>query len=263
MNKKNFRLSIIVLVTLVLVLSLGVLSVEGSQTSPSPADTLPSSQGSPATYTLTPTILSPAGTQVVDPSGIQSLVKNTGAQVSIAPQTGAARFVRWSANNAQSFAAQAGSAPEAQADSFFQQYGSVFGMTDAGAELQLTDSRTDNLGTTRLAYAQVYNGVPVFAGRLHVHFNANGQMSAVNGTFIPKLALNTTPALNAERAGQIAVNHVATRLALDVENPNRTVSGYSAQGSKLMVFRAGLAKGTVGANHLVYEVEVSNKDQPA
>jgi Zn-dependent metalloprotease len=168
-------------------------------------------------------------------------------RVSIAPQTGKARFAWLTAEQAARVAQQAGGrgGAERQAAAFFELYGSLFGVRDADAELVLGRVQTDSLGMTHLSYDQVYRGVPVFAGVLRVHFDAEGLITAANGTFIPDIALNPTPTLGAAQAAGIAQADVGS-------------AGAVAVNSTLMVYRENLARGVPGANRLAYEVEVSD-----
>jgi len=162
-------------------------------------------------------------------------------------QAGHTRFVRLTAEQAERLAQQAGErgATEKHAAVFFGEYGALFGVQNAGAELALAKTQTDYLGTTHMSYDQVYQGVPVFAGVLRVHLNAQGLITAANGTFIPDIALNTTPSLSAAEAAGIAV--------AEVHRP-----GAVAVNTTLYVYRENLARGVPGANHLAHEVEVSN-----
>jgi Zn-dependent metalloprotease len=188
-----------------------------------------------------------AGAQVQATASGRSGAPAEGVRVSIAPGTGKARFVWLTAEQATRIAQQAGGqgGAEKQAGVFFEQYGSLFGVRDAGAELAPSKVQTDHLGTTHLSYNQVYQGVPVFAGVLRVHFDAQGLITAVNGTFIPDIALDPTPTLGAAEAAGIA--------EAEVSQP-----GAVAVGSTLMVYRENLARGLPGANHLAYEVEVTD-----
>ena len=194
----------------------------------------------------------------VDPDGLKRLIDETGADVQLAWQTGTARFVRWTGNNAQRISARFGTSGSAQsrADAFLREYGSVFGIRDVATELVLAKSFTDTLKTEHLVYTQIYQGVPVFAGNIRVHFDGRGALTAVNGMFIPKIVLNPKPTLSEENARQIAISHVGRSLALDVENPRQLSIDLNSKNARLYIFRAGLAQGVVGANHLVYEVEV-------
>ncbi len=164
------------------------------------------------------------------------------ATVNFATQTGVARFLSLTAPLST---LDASAAPEAQAAVFFDQYGQVFGVTDAASELSLVRQTTDATGATLLVYAQVYQGLPVFAGELRVHFAPAGWLRVVNGYFVPGITVGAAPAVSAAAADATAVAHVGK-------------AGTTARANTLLVFRTGLAQGVQGTNHLAYRVEVGN-----
>ena len=172
--------------------------------------------------------------------------------VSLAPQTGKARFLRLAPEQSEAVARQLGAqgSVEERAFAFMEVYGALFGVRDAGAELRLAQVKIDPAGNTHVSYEQVYQGVPVFAGVLRIHMDPAGLITAVNGLFIPELAVNTTPNLNAERAA-LTAEAVVNGDVIDADRAD-------AVGTTLLVFRENLARGLTGANHLAYEVEVSN-----
>ncbi|MFQ5591827.1 MAG: M4 family metallopeptidase [Phycisphaerae bacterium] len=133
---------------------------------------------------------------------------------------------------------------------FIREYGQLFGVADPERELVVTGTRRDGIGHTRVTYRQVHQGVEVFAGMLHVHFNADGRPIAANGTFVPGISVDTTPRVNTDAATDIALAAVRRRIEPD--------AAVRVLQSKLYVFRANLARGRPGRNHLVYEVEVGN-----
>ncbi len=223
----------------------------------------------------------PAASQPADVGDpIQRLVDATGgtANVSTSKATGVARFVRLEPTSLPAFKLNRATEQAAteQAMAFFRAYGGAFGIRDPQRELEFKDVSTDQFGARHVEYAQVYKGVPIFAGVLRVHFDKSGQLTAINGTFVPDIKLNATPALNAEDAAAIAVGHVAGPQAKKtpfspnqsaefvMQGPERQMTHATVQGdltarsTTLYVFRANLARGVPGANHLVYEVEVGN-----
>ena len=196
--------------------------------------------------------------KALDEAGIARLMVDTngGASVSLNPATGAARFVRIAPGRAQGLAPQARAAgPQAskqeRSREFLRQHGSIFGIRDAAAELQEVSVATDPVrGSTRITYRQRYRGLPVFAGQLKSHFDAADQLTAINGTFVPQIAVDPTPTRSAEDAAGIAVRKVEAELGRSGQ--------LSARGSELLVFRAGLAKGVPGPTHLAWQVEVGD-----
>ena len=70
---------------------------------------------------------------------------------------------------------------EARALDFLMRHGEVFGLRNAGEELNLQRVLNDRLGETHLTYSQRYEGVPVFGAFLKAHFDASGELRVVNG----------------------------------------------------------------------------------
>ncbi len=197
-------------------------------------------------------LMLPDGADAADDAKDRLLAAANGAAViKTDPATGMVDFVQFGKGAALNLVS--GGAAVAQADAFFEQYGSLFGLRDAAAELQLVDNRADQLGATRLTYQQVYQGVEVFAGLLFVHLNEDNGITAVNGTIVPNLDLNTSPALSAGAAEKTAVSQLTRQLGL--ENMSTDLA---AKPGHLYVYREGLLQGIPGSNLLVYEVEVGN-----
>lgn len=157
--------------------------------------------------------------------------------------TGVAKFVRLEPG---ALADLPGAAVEAKADAFFARYGRMFGMENRPGELRrLGVVRSPAMSHVR--YQQLHDGVPVFGGVLQASFDRSDRLVAVNGVFVPGLAVSTTPAWSAEAAAEVALGRVA-----DAE---------SVAATTLYVFRSGLLQGVPGRNHLVWEVEVVNADR--
>jgi Zn-dependent metalloprotease len=191
--------------------------------------------------------------QALDPEGIDRLVTETGgaARVSINAATGAARFVRIAPESKGSLSplsAAAAAGPEQKTAAFFLRHGRIFGISEPEAELKLGKTEIDAQGGVHLTYRQLYRGVPVFAGELKSHFDSAGRLTAVNGTFVPQIALDPVPSASELAAGKVAIARVESGLESSVE--------LTVRATKLYVYRTGLAQGVSGRNHLVWEVEV-------
>ena len=192
----------------------------------------------------------------VDPAGIARLQAETGADVTVNDATGAARFVKMKPGRSLGLLKQAEraatkEAKQGRSDEFFRAYGSVFGIADPAAELAAVRVDDDATGKSHVTYRQLYRGLSVFAGELKSHFDASGNLEAVNGTFVPGIAVETIPRRSADEAERTAVSWVENGLSQ---------SGLSASATTLLVYREGLAKGEPGPNHLAYEVEVASAD---
>ena len=103
-----------------------------------------------------------------------------------------------------------------------------------------------------MAFQQVYRGVPVFAGIMRAHVDSKQRLTAVNGTFVPGINVDTKASLTTEKAGSNALLEVK-------DNRGEVLTDASAiKATRLYVYHTGLAKGVPGQDYLVYEVEVGN-----
>jgi Zn-dependent metalloprotease len=206
----------------------------------------------------------------LDQAGINRLVADSGgtADVSVSGATGAARFVRITpgraasldaaapraaasarTQSAQTSAQESTSARATRSMAFLRRYAGVFGLSNPDSELALASSSSDSNGGSHFTYVQRYAGLPVLGGVLKTHFSGADELTAVNGTVVPQLAVDIKPTRNASTAGATAVSKVST-------DKGRT--DLAARGSRLIVFREGLLKGVPGDNHLTWEVEVGD-----
>jgi Zn-dependent metalloprotease len=152
--------------------------------------------------------------------------------------------------------------PAGKALGFFGQHGDVFGVRDAQTELVQIGASKDRYGATHISYQQVYNGVPVFGGILRAHLDANNNLTAVNGVFVPDIALATQPKLSAADAGRLAINAVVadpprSEVTADVAQPLKAAD-LTAASTTLYIYRIGLVRNAPGTSQLVYQVEVTN-----
>lgn len=188
----------------------------------------------------------------------------TAAQTEVATQlsaqTGAYTFVR-SATAEPLVADEVSAAPQRRAAAFLATHGGLIGMSEAerqaasaghapanGSELRVAKSGTDSLGMHSVRYDQFHKGVRVFGAQVIVHMNDKG-IRAVNGHFVPGIALSTIPALTEGLARDIAV--VTTRK----EQPGAEVKGGDAE---LAIYPSGLLEGSAVRPALAYAVEVSS-----
>ncbi len=170
------------------------------------------------------------------------------ARVSMNRATGMASFVRVPAAAAKSLVD--GASIEDRAASFLEQHGGAFGVENPARDLMLLSSETRGV-FSHVRYAQVYQGVPVFGGMLAAHFDRDGNLVAVNGSFIPDLTLDVQPVWSSRDAIAVAIR--------DVRGDDEALKLF-AEDSKLHIYRAGLLQRVPGPNHLVWEVEVVNED---
>ncbi|MFQ5463320.1 MAG: M4 family metallopeptidase [Phycisphaerae bacterium] len=160
--------------------------------------------------------------------------------------TGVGRFVTPAPGAA--FPALPGKPNPAPMD-FLLAYGHLLGVTHADRQLVAQAVVTDAIGHTHTTFQQVHDGIDVFAGLVRVHVDQTGRLIAINGTFIPDVAVKTTPNFTAQQAEAVARQHVSAQIG--------AAAGLQAVSRGLMVFRTNLARGVKGTNHLVYEVLVT------
>ncbi|MFV2071216.1 MAG: hypothetical protein ACC742_01005, partial [Thermoanaerobaculales bacterium] len=168
-------------------------------------------------------------------------------RVSMNPATATPRLLRLRAGSLH----LDGGTTKARANDFLRRYGEAFGIEDPARELEETASREDTLGMTHVSFRQVYEGVPVFASDLRLHFDEHEELVTVNGTFVPAISIDSSPTLGAAEASRIARALVAKERGL-------ARSELDGGRPRLYVFRSGLVRGVPGANHLVWEVEVTS-----
>jgi len=207
--------------------------------------------------------------------GAQQLLSDTAgkAQISVDKNTGFARFIRL--NPTPQITPKKLRRTKALIDSsdsslsFLRAYGSAFGITDVDTQLTLVGKNRDKLGSEHVIFKQRYNGLPVFAGELRTHFNSEGEMIAVNGSFLTDIKAIIKPNLTSLQAARIAFLRVEQDPRQEItpqglsnagnrEQKQGTPAALSAKSITLMIFRAGLLKGFPSSDHLVYEVEVVN-----
>jgi cysteine-rich repeat protein len=197
------------------------------------------------------------------------------AQISVDENTGYARFIRLTPTSqlgpvkAQTRSTSGSSAKVDTSGisvSFLRDYGSAFGVQDFDSELSLVGTNKDKLGSEHSIFKQQYKGLPVFAGELRTHFNANGEMIAVNGKFLTDIKVVTKPIITLSQATRTAfmwveqdpTKAITAETLGNKEDKRGTPAALSASSSTLLIFRAGLIKGTPGEDHLAYEIEVTN-----
>ncbi len=79
---------------------------------------------------------------------------------------------------------------------------------DALRGLQLAKVSVDDLLQRHVRFAQAYDGVRVFGGEVVVHFDADGTVLGATDDRLPDVAVDTTPALDADTAIELAVQAV-------------------------------------------------------
>lgn len=167
------------------------------------------------------------------------------------PAAGITRFVRLPVGSPADLAAGLVGSPDEKARGFFAAHGDLFGIADAARQLDRVAEVGDAQGYRHLTYQQFHGGVPVYGALLRTHFDATGRLTAVNGLFLPDVAIDVEARVEPETARTVALGHVAERAA--------SAGGALAAGApKLFVYRLGLDRGEPREDRLVWHVEVAD-----
>ena len=105
---------------------------------------------------------------------------------------------------------------------FFDQNKNVFHIDNPGAELSLKRQEVDSLGMTHLHLAQVYQGLPVFGSDVAVHFR-QGKIVAINGRFVPDIALSVKPDVTVGQAIATAQKELGQKVPVSTFEPPQLV----------------------------------------
>jgi Zn-dependent metalloprotease len=139
--------------------------------------------------------------------------------------------------------------PKRAARIFLRRYLSMLGMPKADRELVLKRKFKDAIGMTHIRLKQVYQGVPVYGAEVMVHYRPGGKkVFALNGTFIPYLALNTQAAIDSDAAIAI-VREIQEQGVLWEEPVLRIYSGHIDPA--------------VWGNHLAWLVRIYDEAEPS
>lgn len=96
--------------------------------------------------------------------------------------------------------------PAAIARGFLDENRALFRLRSADDELRLLRLEPDlQLGFAHVRMEQIYHGIPVFGRQLVVHLDQDEAIVAVNGQFVPEIAVATQPAIGKEQAVETAM----------------------------------------------------------
>ena len=99
---------------------------------------------------------------------ISEFQDNTKAKVTINENTGIVEFVKFPINNALRLN---GSTLKQKIIKYLQDYKGIYNLNDVGSSFIIDEIVVDNYGLRHLTAKQMYNGVPVYDGKLKFHFD--------------------------------------------------------------------------------------------
>ncbi|TYA53853.1 M4 family metallopeptidase [Formosa maritima] len=179
---------------------------------------------------------------------IKKLRTETNAKVTV-NNNGVAEFIKFPFANALSIE---GSSIQEKVVTFLELNPDLFPFQTVEASFMFGTVKTDNYGFKQLVITQHKNNVPVFDGQLRFHFNADNQLTAINGNYIPNIKNQTIPSISISEAKAIAIETV------NKQELNHSGVSLFAFDANLYLFQKGLIDNSFGATFLVYEVEVRN-----
>lgn len=114
-------------------------------------------------------------------------------------ESGTPRFIELNAPAKSTGAVISSVADKAvQAQTFFAENKAILKIEEPGIELQLKESRIDDLNFSHLKFSQTFKGLDVWGREYIVHFDAQGRLVSANGM------LEKTPAAIADITGKIS-----------------------------------------------------------
>jgi len=105
--------------------------------------------------------------------------------------------------------------PDAMA--FFHAHRDKFKLENPESELRLRKASTDGMGFRHESYQQVYQGIPVWNGSIHCHFDPSGKLYAVNAAYAPTPRFPAPPQwrLGEKEAIESALSDLQKRVAVE------------------------------------------------
>ncbi len=182
------------------------------------------------------------GTAQTGEASLTVLQSRYGAQASLHPATGKVRSLLFPSGRSVPLV---GSTTPEKAWAFLHQYHSIWDLEDPTASLHFHSIQHDKAGSTHILFHQHHLGVPIFDGHIHLHFNADAELTAVTAVLLNVPALPTTPTLSPTQAVEIAkrVLHKKTgTIYAPIDAP------------VLLYYHPGLARQHPDDIHLAYEV---------
>jgi len=179
-------------------------------------------------------------------------LNNGQAITSVHPITGETNFIGTEAGQsiANPVALPADASPEQAARAYLSVCGSLFGIKDSYNELMLKREKATEIGGSAVRFQQTYQGIPILGGEITVTLNAQKNILSVSGETLPKIAVDTTPQIEAATAQQEALALVAKYHQVNMDD-------LQASQPELWIYNPALISPFSGATELVWRMEVT------
>ena len=107
-------------------------------------------------------------------------------------------------SSGRGLAARGGGRYEEDAVAVMDNVAGLFRISNAAQEFRAQLAASDKLGFHHVRLQQEYNGLTVVGGDMIVHFDKADRAYQVNGTYVPDIAISTSPLLTDAQAIEIA-----------------------------------------------------------
>lgn len=113
----------------------------------------------------------------------------------------------------------------------------ILGLNNPSQELQLKKIERDNLGFAHIKLSQVYQGIPVYASEMTLHFSPSNDI-IMTGRYQPTPNLSTIrPSLDVDAAIQLAMNELANEVHVrELTEAEQELLNYVAPQSQLVIY---------------------------
>jgi Zn-dependent metalloprotease len=125
------------------------------------------------------------------------------------------------------------------------------GIEDPQRDLEWVGTQPDPIGGEQSIFRQTYRGLSVFGTLVRVHFDTDGALTTINGSFVSDIDLDPVPLVDAHIAEAAAARIIEKQTGHDATNLHVSTA-------TLMIYREGFVRGKNGDNHLAWEVEITS-----
>jgi hypothetical protein len=100
-----------------------------------------------------------------------------------------------------------GSTQVDRAVAFLGEYSDLYDLADPTQNLHLEEAESDTQGAAQVSFSQSIHGIPVYGALIQVHLNSAGEVTTVQGGYIPSQVPAIQPAVSAEDANGLWIKN--------------------------------------------------------
>ncbi len=206
MQRRNNTLVFVILAGVALIILVLAFSVgEGDVPSPTPSSTEPPTK--PSNIFFPPGVegaLTPA-----QQAAFERLRTESKVEPSLRVEKGVVRF----STMVVPIPPSKGTTTSEKAYAFLNDFADLYNLSSPSQTLQLIETESDEQGNEQAVFSQAINDIPVYLALIRVYLNSSGEVTSVNGAYLPGEVPPSTPTISAEQAQSIAAQ------SLGVDDP--------------------------------------------